>query len=67
VVIDTAADDRLREALQSGSTVRIEARSTLVLTEHVEAPTRPNLSAAASVAAITGQSADQPAPDTSPG
>ncbi len=67
VVIDTAADDRLREALQSGSTVRIEARSTLVLTEHVEAPTRPNLSAAASVAAITGQTADEPAPGTSPG
>ncbi|MBK8445580.1 MAG: glycogen debranching protein GlgX [Micropruina sp.] len=55
VVIDTAADDQLEEALPAGSTLRLEARSTVVLTEHVEAPVRPNLSAAASVAVIAEQ------------
>ena len=55
VVIDTAADAQSEEALDAGSTMRVEARSTVVLVAHADAPARPELSAAASVSVLAEQ------------
>ena len=58
VVIDTAADAQTEEALDAGSTMRVEARSTVVLVAHADAPARPELSAAASVSVLAEQVAE---------
>ena len=55
VVIDTAADSPAVDALAAGSQWVIQGRSALVLVEHSAAPVRPELSAAASVAAMAEQ------------
>jgi glycogen operon protein len=55
VVMDTAADAPAQDALAAGSQWTIQGRSALVLVEHSEAPVRPELSAAASVAAMAEQ------------
>ena len=57
VVIDTAADAPAEHPLPADSTIRVEARSTVVLVEHTDAPARPDLSAAASVAVLAEQAA----------
>ena len=59
VVIDTAADEPAEEPLAAGASVQLDARSTLVLIEHRQAPAKPNVSAAASVAVIAEQVATE--------
>ncbi len=59
VVIDTAADAQSDQALPADSAMQIEARSTVVLVAHTDAPARPDLSAAASVSVLAGQAAEE--------
>ena len=58
VVIDTAADAQAEDELLAGSSLRVEARSTVVLIGHIDAPARTDLSAAASVALLSEQVAE---------
>ncbi len=55
VAIDTAASSSEATPLPAGSRRTIEGRSVVVLMQHTEAATEPDLSAAASVAVMTAQ------------
>ncbi|MCA0295801.1 MAG: glycogen debranching protein GlgX [Actinobacteria bacterium] len=57
VAIDTAADEQETEPLAAGSARALAAQSVLVLMQHTGAPAEPELSAAASVAAMAKQAA----------
>ncbi len=62
VVIDTAADAETEDELLAGSVLLVEARSTVVLIGHIDAPERAELSASASVALLTEQVASSTSP-----
>ncbi|MCC6498080.1 MAG: glycogen debranching protein GlgX [Propionibacteriaceae bacterium] len=64
VVIDTAADTPEDGPVAAGSRRTLCGRSVLVLTEHVDTPPEPDLSVAASVAAMTDAATGGAVPDT---
>ncbi len=64
VLIDTAADTPEDGPVAAGSRRKLCGRSVLVLTEHVETPPEPDLSVAASVAAMTEGATGGAVPDT---